>query len=283
MKIGKIYASFRILSLDVVLGGLASGTMVANILDVKMPTHWYWILPLSIWVMYTADHLLDARRLQDQAHTPRHLFHHRYFKPIFVLWSLGLAVCLSVVPFLIGRELFYFGFFMGFMVLGHLLLVKLIGSRTSRLFHKELGVALIYTFGVWGGPMVLTAAPLGLVHWVCLGQFLLLALVNLLLFSMFEAEIDEMDGHTSFVRAIGREGARNWIWGMALLIVLLAACLLLDREPPILLVWVQLIFVLMLLGLLLIMLKPALFCKREAYRSLGDGVFLLPALIHLVA
>ncbi|MEM9986906.1 MAG: hypothetical protein AAF804_17570, partial [Bacteroidota bacterium] len=211
----------RILSLDVVLGALASGGMVATWLQVAMPWVWWIALPLSVWVIYTADHLLDAYRLQDKASTPRHFFHHQFFWLITCVWAIGLVSCLTWIPYFAPKELWYFGFAMGGVVLIHLGLVFLIGNRTSWLFIKELGVGGIYCLGVWGGPLIFAWGAWPRASGLLFGQFFLLALINLLVFSWYEHHIDERDGHTSFVRAIGPQRAQWLIFSLILMVVAL--------------------------------------------------------------
>ncbi len=271
----KYYQTVQILSLDVAFGALASGMMVVVFVPQAMPLIWYFLLPTSVWVIYTADHLLDAWRLQDQAHTPRHLFHFRHFRWIFPIWLLGLIFCLLVAPFLIPRALVYFGLAMGGLVLIHLGLIQLIGDRISRFLHKELGVGLIYAAGIWGGPMVLAQDAVPPYVWTCALQFLLLALINLLVFSIYEMHIDEQDGHTSFVRAIGRPQAQSWIVGLSVGIAGLA--LIGSFFSPCFPYWATQGVYLQMMGLLLwISRDPRRFAHGEAYRLWGDAAFLFP-------
>lgn len=252
--------------------------MVAQLVGQPMPWVWWLALPLSVWVIYTTDHLLDAYRLQARASTPRHRFHHRHFRPIALLWGLGLLSCLSWIPWLAPPRLLWFGLGMGGLVLLHLGLVFLVKDRTSLLLIKELGVGGIYAAGVWGGPLVLHPEhwPPGVGAWF--GQFFLLAMINLLAFSMYEHDIDERDGHTSFVRAIGLGRTRRLILGLGLGVLALGA-------------WrggvgaqaagVQGVYALMLGVLWLVSFQPHWFAPGERYRIWGDAVFFLPGLLWL--
>jgi hypothetical protein len=243
-----------------------------------MPLVWWIALPLSVWVIYTTDHLLDAYRLQERASTPRHRFHHRYFRPIALVWGLGLLSCLTWIPWLAPPRLLWFGLGMGGLVLLHLALVFLVKDRTSLLFIKELGVGGIYAAGVWGGPLALHLGhwPSG-IAWL-FGQFFLLAMINLLAFSMYEHDIDEQDGHTSFVRAVGRRGARSLIMGMGIGVILLGLWAW-HAHPGPLRPAVQGVLMAMLALLWLVSFWPRWFAQAERYRIWGDAVFLLPGLI----
>jgi hypothetical protein len=175
-----------LLSIDVALGALGGGWMVACYLDFAMPWSWYVVLPLAVWVIYTGDHLLDAYRLQDQASTPRHRFHHRHFKLLLALAVIAAVTAVTLALLFLGMTGFYFGLGMGGLVIGHLLLVKMVGERSSPWLVKELGVALVYAAGIWGLPLILSGKLGTREGMVPAAQFLLLALSNLLEFSLYE-------------------------------------------------------------------------------------------------
>lgn len=281
-RLRTIYGYLQLLSIDVVLGALFSGMMVARLLAAQMPSYWFWVLPLSVWVIYTTDHLIDARRLKDEAHTPRHLFHYQYFNWIAAFWAISILICVLYVPWIVSKEVLYFGFGMGGLVLGHLALVWLIGDRIAWFLHKELGVGGIYAAGIWGAPMVLYAGPIPWWIWAAALQFFLLAIINLLVFSMYERETDALDQHTSFVLAIGERSTRILIGGIALSIVLLMLLSFLLAEPSSFFWPLQMIYCLMLGSLLWVGFDEPRFRFAERYRLWGDGVFLLPVLSLLV-
>jgi hypothetical protein len=271
----------QLLSIDVAAGALASGSLAAWWLGLEMPWAWWVALPLSVWVIYTLDHLLDARRLKGQAHTPRHLFHHQHFTVIVIGWMLGFVSCFFLLPVFLPWQIWWFGLGMGGLVLLHLGLVKLIGDRVSWLFHKELGVALIYALGVWGGPLSLIEGDWMSWHWLPLLQFLALALINLLAFSAYEVEVDQLDGHTSFVRAIGRKNTRLLIGLLAFVHLGIGGYLGKEMALPDAWWLLQAIMAIMLFILLLISYWPRYFTQAERYRLWGDAVFILPLMIWL--
>jgi len=276
-----MYALLRILSLDVVLGAIASGSMVVYLRGEEMPWIWWLALPLSVWVIYTADHLLDAYRLKEHASTDRHRFHYRYMKPIGGIWVIGLMSCMSWIPWLAPPELLWFGLGMGGLVLIHLALVYWVGNRISVLFVKEVGVGTIYAAGVWGGPLALHP-PDAWLPWILLFlQFWALAMINLLTFSMYEREIDEKDGHTSFVRAIGTKRTRQLILGIGGGVLGLGASLL-YLQPGISWQLAQGVTWGMLAILIWVVLHERFFAPNERYRIWGDAVFLLPGIIWVM-
>jgi hypothetical protein len=273
------YARLRLLSLDVMVGALGGGWMVSTWLGQEMSWAFYVVLPLAVWNIYTLDHLLDARRLKEGAGTPRHIFHYRYFNALFAAVIVLSVLCLLLAAAFLGRQGVYFGMGMSGLVLLHLLLVKVVGDKTSPLLIKESGVALVYCAGVWGLPVLEAGAWTRPEIWVAFGQFFLLALINLLEFSLYEVHIDERDGHSSFVRAIGKKGTRILIAALLGLFLPGAAWLLSGWELP--QVALQMVFFLMAAVLSALLVAPRWFEQHERYRSWGDGAFLLPFLYPL--
>ena len=236
------------------------------------------VLGIAVWLIYTLDHLLDARRLGETASTPRHKFHHRYFRQVSWVWGiLALLECILVF-WQLETMAIWFGLVMGGITLLHLALVKVVGDRTSPLLIKESGVAFVYAAGVWGLPILITGAWERLETDLLFFQFLLLALINLLLFSYFELETDEKDKQTSFVRAIGE---RKSVWFIGLLLLLMPLTEIIsflwvsDWSSGL---WVRGILWGMWLILAALWAFPKWFSNYERYRTWGDGAFLLPIL-----
>lgn len=275
------YARMRLLSLDVMAGALGGGWMVSLWLGHEMNWAFYVVLPLAVWLIYTLDHLLDARRLKEKASTPRHQFHYRHFKPLAVAVGVLGVACLSLALLFLGEQGVYFGLGMGGLVLLHLLLVKVVGDKTSPWLIKESGVAMVYCAGIWGLPALETEAWTEPELWVAFGQFFLLALVNLLEFSLYERAIDEADGHSSFVRAIGERGTRRLIY--VLLALFAGGFIWFASQATGEWLILQIVLGLMAAILLALVAVPGWFGESERYRSWGDGAFLLPFIYPLLA
>ena len=273
-----LYTHARWLSLDVAVGSLGGAVLAARALRVAMPWAWYAVLPLAVWSVYTLDHLLDARIVGEKAHTHRHLFHHRHRKPLTLLWLLVTAATLVIALELLTPVGIAFGLAMSSLVLAHLTLVWLVGKRTSPLLAKELGVAIIYTFGIWGLPLLRHRTQLNLIDLIPVGQFFMLAMVNLLAFSLFERKIDAIDGQTSFVRAIGSANTRRLIY-MLLILIAIAAAPAIAVGPGEVAVITQATLLAMAAMLAALLVFPRWFVQHERYRTVGDGVFLLPLLL----
>ncbi|MBL0014914.1 MAG: hypothetical protein KA239_03890 [Bacteroidia bacterium] len=277
----RFYDRLRLLSIDVAIGALGGGCMVAAYLQEPMRWAWYVLLPLAVWTIYTLDHLLDARRLGERASTDRHRFHVQHFTVLAILAGLSGIACLVLAVIFLRIQGIYFGLIMGGVVLVHLLLVKLVGERTSPLLIKEFGVAFVYAMGIWGLPLINSGEWKTMIGILPFVQFLLLALINLLEFSLFEIETDARDGQTSFVRALGKVKSIRLI-RVLLAIVAAIGVVLLILEDSMQVVSIELILGLMAAMLALLLYRKAWFSQFERYRSWGDAAFMLPFFYLLI-
>ena len=269
-----------ILSLDVVLGAVVGTLFVANFLAVAVPLLQVIALAVCVWLIYTADHLLDAYHLKQPAHTPRHRFHQRYFRIIGSAFMLTALLSIALLFFLPPPVVWHGTWLVGLVVL-YFLLSKMV--RINQYLPKELMTALLYAAGIFLSPLVAYQAEITWVIAVLFLQYVLLALANLLIFSWFEIDIDEKDQAVSFAKTAGRTTARQLI--LLLLGVLSVSCCLF----LFLFSWGSRMFTAegLILGmswlLLLIMLRPGYFAQHERYRLLGDGIFLLPLIVLLTS
>ena len=275
-----LYTHIRHLSIDVAVGALCGGSMVAAYLAVPMHWSWYVILPLSVWAIYTGDHLMDARRLGDAASTPRHRFHHRHFRLLLVLALLAAMTSVVLASVFLGVTGVLFGLGLGVLAGAHLALVKFVGERNSPLLVKELGVALVYSAGIWGLPLIMSGALATREAMVPAAQFLLLALANLLEFSLYEFDSDKRDGHTSLVQAIGRKGTIRFTRLVLAAAVGLGVYLLASTGGAAT-VRLETVYALMAGVLAALIYRPVWFMHHERYRVWGDAAFLLPVLYIL--
>ena len=231
-------------------------------------------LALCVWLIYTADHLLDAYKLQKKvANTVRHRYHQTRFKAIAIAWIVVAILSIGVLFFLSHRLIYY-----GILLTGGVLVYFILNKYTAVVgwLPKEFMTALLYTIGVFLPALAVSDASM---HWnlgVLSAQYFFLALGNLLLFSWFEVETDQQDGHESFARRTGRPFTQRIVW-LCLAAVIGSSAFMLLAVTSSLTSWaVQSTVFLMGAVLLLISLRPAYFRVQARYRWLGDGIFLLP-------
>jgi hypothetical protein len=278
------YSRVRTVSLDVAAAALGGGILAVRVTGSAPRPSFYWLLPAGVWVVYTLDHLIDARQVGPAARTPRHLFHHRNAAPLWTTVIILSVIC--AVGGWIGLSTFgvIYAAVMCGLVAAHELIVKLTGDRASPLLVKELGVAAVFTAGVWGMPWLRHRIDTG--RWfgwpvLLMVQYLLLAVANLVEFAIFESKIDTAHGQTSFVRGIGRHRAA-WVVVCVLAIQIPLGIAATAINPTRVVIAAEIIYAVMTAGLWIVLKTPRWSARFERYRSLGDGVFLLPLLMAIV-
>ena len=80
-----IYKYIQALSLDVSFGATIMSAFIAHFLGVQVGMNIYISLFIAVWLIYTIDHLIDAKRIKSEAQSFRHKFHQKHFKPLSVI------------------------------------------------------------------------------------------------------------------------------------------------------------------------------------------------------
>lgn len=264
---------FRILSLDVVSGSLATSFLVASCFQVSPPLVAYIALGIAVWLIYTFDHLSDARAIA-QPVTIRHRFHKTYFYPVSVFFVIALMAGIYVLQFL-SKEVFLLGLTgLGLTTL-HLALVYFFGKRVSPFIHKEAGVALNFAFGV-AIPALSRLDALEWKHGIILFQIFTLAMMNLISFSYYEHEADKVQGQTSLALNLGNSFLAKLNNILFLAGVFIPTVMLLPRESNMFPLVIMLVMAVVLWALIR---WPSFFGKNERYRIYGDMIFSLPYIL----
>ena len=273
-----MYRYFQILSFDVVLGACFGSAMISYLLNVELSSFLYVLLGLSVWIIYTSDRLLDVKKLQSNAISERHFFHQKHYRLLVTLVGISVAVCIYLLLFIPKSTLIY-GVALCAIVGFYFFLVQFKSSRRS--YSKELIAALIYVAGIFL-PAVSLRLELDWIIFIVFFQYLLLALVNLFQFSIFEVEHDRKESFNSLSTEIGPE--KVWQYAYILLAVntAISIILLLFFRGNSHLEYVELVFALMLLMQWLITVRRGTFTKNGRYRLWGDLIFLFPGLILLI-
>lgn len=264
-KIASIYRVFNILSVDVAGGAVICALFFSRLFAVTILPYGLCALGLTVWIIYTADHLNDAKSIRGVASSERHQFHQRNFKFIFICMVLAI-VADAVLIFFVRRAVLSWG-----VVLALVVFIYLIKQHQLKAF-KELFVAFLYTCGILVPSLSLTTLPLDKYHLILISQFFIIALINLLVFSSFDKETDKADRQHSFVTVFGEGLTSVCIYGLSLINFLLAIFLCLAGFDY------KAIAILSLMTLLqaAIFSFHKLFRHNNIYRLLGDAMFLIP-------
>jgi hypothetical protein len=263
MDIFKPYQYVNILSLDVVAGSVICSLFFARIFNTEISLPALMVLALTVWVIYTVDHLRDARSISKTASTDRHRFHQKHFRPV-----LGVLVVVAAADFIllwfVPSQILLAG-----VVLWCLVFIYLLFQRYLK-FFKEFVIACLYTAGILLPSMAMGAGEFHPLYSLLIIKFLITALTNLLLFSFFDHRMDQDHEQESFVTWFGPASTRYGILFLGLLNIVSGIWLWNAHQD------VALIF----MGMNAILLTILLFQKRlmgnNHYRILGDAVFFIP-------
>ena len=261
----RIYGLINTLSLDVAAGAMISALFFARLFDVVILPQGLASLGIAVWIIYTIDHLLDARRLNQAASTARHRFHQHHFKLLsllLIIASLGELILI----FFLRKPIFYGGLWLGLGVVIYVLINRWLT------YFKEVAGALLYSSGVLLPAFSLRQSPFLLHDKLMITQFVLIALINLVLFSWMDYEKDLKDRHRSLITHLSKKSGAGILVFLFLLVASFGAFTFPVYQKE------TLIFIMMAFFLLLIFLFPAYFKEEERFRFLGDAIFFIPAI-----
>lgn len=269
----------QILSLDVVLGAVISSMFVASFMGVKVPPSHLSAMAIAVWLIYTADHLSDAKTVSHPASTVRHRFHQKYFQPI-AFGGVFVAVLglynITFLPF----TLVLWGALISLLVSLYFILIRLLPKRV--LFHKELMIALLYVAGIFLAPLHQLQFIIQTPELLLMAQYFLLALTNVLLISWYEYDTDLADGHQSFVITVGlTTGIRSIHFCMAIFYITMLTVFFALPDFQEALPY-QFVLLLMGISLHMIAVKQEFFAADERYRWAADAVFCYPVIYLLI-
>lgn len=273
----KAYRIFNALSLDVALGACITSMFIASYLQVSLSVATILSLGISVWLIYTADHLMDAKQITHQPHTFRHYFHQKYFKVIMsIAGAVGLFQLLLL--FYLPLNTLLGGLLLLFIVGLYFLLLWLM--RFKKVYHKEILIALVYACGVFLPPFSISKGALDITIGLLFFQIVLLALSNLLIFSLLEISSDQKDQQTSLAILLGNTATKRLVFGLLIFGVMLSISLFFSASAQSMAVAEITLFMMnSVLGLIL--LFPS-WRKNDNYRLIGDAVFYIPIVFILL-
>ena len=269
-RLAQLYRFVNVISLDVVGGAIASALFFAELMHVRILPYGLIALALTVWIIYTADHLRDAKTIKHDASTYRHRFHQQHFKTLMTI-TIVVIVIDSIIILFMRKTVFEWGLVLAVIVVGYLII-----QQYLRIL-KELFVAILYTSGVLLPSLAVTSLefiPLSVIV-----QFALIAWINLLLFSWFDYEQDLADGQVSFATLAGKHLTAGFIVILTVIQLVVSVVNWIDnfyRVPTTLFVLMNLVLVIVFIGFK----KPG---RNDSFRWLGDAVFFIPGIYLLWA
>jgi 4-hydroxybenzoate polyprenyltransferase len=214
--LASFYRIFHYLSFDVALGACAGMYFFARLFDVRLSGVAYLTLVMAVWVIYTFDHLLDARFSPGELVSPRHLFHRIHFKIlVFMAIFATFTVLILAWTFLPSTAIFLTGALLAGIILSYMLLSQCFKNQIGP--FKEIVIALLYVAGLLLLPLMQGLENITSWRWLhYVGAYLLLAWFNLVFLSLLDRDPDRLAGQRSLVSALGIEKTRQLLYWLGL-------------------------------------------------------------------
>lgn len=271
-KLVKFYRLLNTLSIDVAVGAVCCAAWFAILFNVILRPFALISLGLTVWIIYTVDHLLDAQKVKTPASTVRHRFHQKNFSFLLIMLVIAVITNLFFI-FFIRKEVFQWG-----VVLSCTMIVYFLVERHLQ-YIKEFIISLLFSCGVLLPSLSLTSKPPDVSLMLLITQFILTAFLNLLLFSLFDHYKDNQDRRKSIVTLIGEQRTKQ-------ILIFIFACnflLMLGATlySPLALERTVIIFCMNTI-LLFVFIRSQWFGKEDRFRLVGDSIFLLPILYVLL-
>jgi hypothetical protein len=260
--ISRFYSVLQHLSIDIVIGAVILLRFFCVQLGIEIDLPVYFLLASAVWLIYTMDHLRDTKRAK-RPKRARYLFHEQYESVLKIAMSIIIflcIICVFMVPMMI--------LFAGCALAAFSLFYLSIQDRLSKLGLKELYVSIIYTSGILLAPFVL-GNQFDSIIFILL---LLATFLNLILFSWFEQAEDRKDRFSSIATKWKPEKLEKLI---LLLISIGMAVAIVNFNL------ISLYFLIVFVIFSMMVLRREGLSKSGIYRTVGDGVFILPVLFEL--
>lgn len=267
----------NILSIDVIIGSVLSGLFVVKIMNVDPGWSWWIVLPLSVWVLYTTDHILDAKRSNTADRSTSQCFHLVFMKPLLVILSLVVVFILIIVIFYLKKEIIIVGLYILILSGLYLLSVYFFRNKKSHLLQKEVLVSALYTTGIWCGPLSI-ANTFDFSRIVLMSVFFLAVLVDILVLSFYELQDDEFINPNTFPLKYGQKFTTYTIYSLCFASFALSIYMIIVIPYGQVSIGFKLVMLMIFVILLLFSLRIYLY-KNHYYRYLGELVFWIPGLM----
>jgi hypothetical protein len=277
----KIYRYFHYLSLDIVLGAMASSCFAARLFAVNPGWAWWITLALTVWLLYTGDHMLDAWRNRKKIERELHFFMIKNRRTM--IWSMGVFTVIDMLLIfnLLDQDLMKYALILAGLVLLFYAMRHIFRKNRVLFVPGEFFVLFIYMAGTWLGPA--SAVKNGFVG----GQgmvaliFAGVLLMNLGVISLYDIKLDNRLGIGSLANALGSKRTRRLLVGTSITIYLVSLLQFLVFEMDRYFKY-DLILAGMATILLLVLLYPSRFRKNDYYRLAADAVLYMGFLSLLV-
>jgi len=265
----RIFVLLHWLNIDIAIGAVITSLFISNNLEIDIPHIPLIALCLSVLSIYNFDHLMDANRIVETAQSGRHRFYQANFKYL-AIYQLVLLLLLLIAGWFVPANVLQAGSILALISLIYFFLLFII--LPNRFALKEVIIGAVYACGIFLIPWVSSSFTFSWVILVMWGQIFLLALLNILIFSWYDYELDTKEKHSSLAILLGKR--KIHYLNFALLGFLgLSIITLLNRGIE---MHMQLIILGMGALLLLCMVFSDKLKNNDLFRVVGDAIFLIP-------
>jgi 1,4-dihydroxy-2-naphthoate octaprenyltransferase len=274
LRFSALYRGIHYLSFDIVAGALASSCFASALFNAAPAWSWWITLAMTVWILYTGGHVLDAWKHRKNPYRGLHRFIFRNRRNL--LWFMGVVAVadLLLVFNLLDAAYLKYGMLLAGLVLLFYAFRHLFKRNSIWFVPGELFVLLLFMAGTWLGPYVSRAEPIDSTHLLIAVMFVLVLLMNLGIISLYDIHIDTRLGIVTLAQSLGQKATRNLLIGAGLAVYLLSILQLMvfgmDR-----LFRFPLILSAMATLLMMVLLMPSYFRKNDYYRWAADAVLYL--------
>lgn len=264
-------------SILVAIGSLSSYLFFSNLFDVKPNYVLALGLSLSLWIIYTLDHLLDGLSIGKDASSIRHREHFLKHKQM-IRWMLFGLIILIGLSFWVPQVYYGYVLFLFILTLLHFCINYFLSRKYTFLrYLKEIFVALVVTIGFIITPLIGNEESLNLTQLIYIFIiFYFINLSNLLIFSFFDRDRDHRDNMLTIAHLYSHRKLKRLIYlgiGMSTTILVISY---INGHLTLISFFV---FASMQLTLLFITSFPSYFKFSDRYRFFGDLIYLYPIVV----
>ena len=138
----------NVLGLDAPIVAVVWQFFFAEALRLKIPTSNYLTLGLIVWVIYSADRLLDARRLRaPETASARHRFYRDWFHVMMPLTMAGLILSVVAVLMVLPETILYCGAVLFLFVIVYFIHRIWVNGPMLVVLPKEIFTGMVFAFG----------------------------------------------------------------------------------------------------------------------------------------
>lgn len=217
----KVYRFIRFLSFDIVLGVTSGSLLACHVLKLSPPASYQLLLPLAVWILYLTDHIVDGIRQATLIPATRYQLYYDKRKPLIALIIALIILALIILVISFNKIIFQFGILVGTIVVAYFIFQQLRFSGKIQAFPKEPVIAIVYTTGIWGVPLLLSKEVFSLDAYLIICSFAMMVLMNVQLFSILQASEDKDSGYPSLAGKFGI----NFVFGLNAALGILVALL----------------------------------------------------------